>query len=108
VGKSQRTKGIGYEREIARRFRDVFPQAARNLTETQAGGQGVDLVNTGRLRIQCKRGRQYAPCVRIEEVSAGDGLPVLVTKADRRPDLVVMRLCDFLAMLEDVGIVFEE
>lgn len=107
MGKSQRTKGISYEREVAARFREIFPQARRNLTETQKGGQGVDLVGVGRLRVQCKRGRNYAPASRIEEVSAGDGLPVLVTKADRRPDLVVMRLCDFLAVLADVGIVFE-
>jgi len=92
VGKAVRLKGIAYEREIAARFRGIFPQAARNLTETQRGGQGVDLVGVGRLRVQIKRGKSYAACARIEEVSAGDGLPVLVTKADRRPDLVVMRL----------------
>lgn len=64
------------------------------------------MVNTGRLRVQCKRGRQYAPVARLEEVTASGGLPVLVTKGDRRRDVVVMYLDDFLRLLADVGEVF--
>lgn len=108
MGKMQRDKGANYEREIARQLRALFPDAARNVTETQHG-QGVDLVNTGNLRIQCKRHKQYAPITRIEEVPrTPDKIPVLITRGDRKEDVAVLYLSDFLAILADIGIVYEE
>jgi hypothetical protein len=105
-GKKSRTKGHAYEREIARRLRPLFPGAMRNVTEQQTGGQGIDLVNTGNLDVQCKRYKGYAPINKIFEVN-GTGIPVLVTKADRQPDMVVLSLKDFIAILGDVGVVYE-
>lgn len=108
MGKAQRDKGANYEREIARRLRSVFPNAMRNVTETQTG-QGVDLTGTGNLRIQCKRHKAYAPISRLEEVPKTPGvIPVLVTKGDRQPDVAVLYLDDLLRILEDIGIVYVE
>jgi len=106
VSASQRTKGLAYERATARRLRCIFPNAARNLSETRDGHTGVDLVHTGALRIQCKRGKQYAPVARIEEVNA-PGIPMLITKGDRRRDVAVLYLDDLLAILGDVGVVYD-
>lgn len=103
MGKSQRVKGHSYEREIARRLRKLFPKAERLLEYQASQAQGVDLKNTGRLAVQCKRYKSYAPVTKIFEVNAAGKIPVLITKADNQPDMVVLSLEDFLAILEDVG-----
>ena len=98
-----RTKGHAFERQIAIAFRCLFPKAARELTECREG-LGVDLIETGNLRVQCKRGRKYAPLSKIEEIPEVEGtIPLLVTQGDRKPTLVAMRLDDFLAILKDPG-----
>ena len=106
TGALSRRKGLRYEREIAERLRALFPSARRNVTEAQQGGQGVDLVGTGRLAVQCKRGRKYAPVARIEEIN-GAGVPVLITRGDRTRDVACLYLDDLLAILGDVGIVYD-
>lgn len=108
MGKKSRTKGHSYERATARKLRDVFPNAMRHLEyQTSEANKGIDLVNTGQLRIQCKRYKGYAPITKIFEVSGGEGeIPVLITKADRKPDMVVLSLDDFLKIIKDVGVVF--
>ncbi len=108
-GRHSRTKGHAYERKIAQKLRHLFPDAKRNVTEQQTGGQGIDLVDTGNLFIQCKRLMGYAPINRIEEVNCPkEGIPVLITKGDRKPDMVVLSLVDFLTILGDVGVVYDD
>jgi len=96
-GKSSRTKGHSYEREIAKKLREIYPNARRALEYQE--GTGVDIENTGKLRIQCKRGKRYAPVTKIKEVQL-EGIPVLITKADREKDIACLYLEDFLEMLE--------
>src|SRR5687768_157221 len=58
--KANRSKGHRFEREIVHAFRKTFPDARRNLEfQKEAAMHGVDLINTGRWRVQCKRGKQY-------------------------------------------------
>lgn len=90
------------EREIVKQLRPIFPDAQRQLEYQQ--GFGVDLMNTGSLRIQCKRGRNYAPITKIEEVpKAKDRIPVLVTRADQKQSVACLYLKDLIAILEDVA-----
>ena len=108
MGKKSRTKGHTYERETAVKFQAVFPDAKRHL-EYQAGeANGVDLDNTGNLAIQCKRYKGYAPINKIFEVDAPGKIPVLVTKADRQPDMVILPLADFIRILGDIGTVYDD
>lgn len=108
MGKKSRTKGFSYEREIAKRLRNLFPKARRHLEfQAEEAALGIDLINTGNLAIQCKRYKGYAPISKISEVKKS-GIRVLVTKGDRLPDMVVLSLDDFLAILEDVGVVYTE
>lgn len=100
-----RTKGHTFERVIANSFRAVFPKACRQLEYQE--GLGVDLANTGRLRIQCKRNKNYAPLSKIEEARDGTGIPMLVTRADNKEALVALPLSDFLNILQDVGYIQE-
>ena len=109
MGKKSRTKGHGYEREIARRLRGLFPRAIRQLEYQANQANGIDLADTGNLAIQCKRYKSYAPITKIFEVRPPrqNMIPVLITKADYQDDMVVLRLADFLDILEDVGVVYE-
>lgn len=100
-----RTKGLAYEREIAIALRPLFPNAKRQLEYQE--GLGVDLTDTGRLRIQCKRGKKYAPLSKIQE-AAGDGIPALVTKGDRTETLIALSLEDFIQCLLNPRSLFEK
>jgi len=103
-GSHSRTKGHSFERKIANELKRFYPEAKRNVTETQTGGQGVDLVDTGPFKIQCKRYKGYAPINKIFEVvcKAETDIPLLITKADAEPIMVVISMKHFLLMLRKV------
>lgn len=104
-GSHSRNKGHGFERDIANRLKNLFPEACRQLEYQE--GLGVDLANTGVMRIQCKAYKKYAPLAKIEE--AGDsGIPALITKGDRKPILIALRLDDFLAIIENPQVIHGE
>lgn len=102
LGRLSRTKGHSFEREIAILLREIYPNARRHLEYQDAEANGVDLVETGFYRIQCKRGRKYASLTAIEEVTADElfgEVPVLVTKGDGKRTLVALPVEEFLRLL---------
>jgi hypothetical protein len=104
MGKLSRTKGHSFERLIAARLRVVFPAARRHLEYQDAECYGVDLINTGLYRIQCKRGKKPSPLSALEEVESDELLgevPVLVTQGDRGRILVALPLEEFIRLLKD-------
>jgi hypothetical protein len=105
-GKMSRNKGFQYEREIARRLQSLFPNARRKLEYQSSECTGVDLENTGRLRIQCKRYKQYAPISKLEEVRE-NGMAALITKGDRKRDVICMYLDDFITIAQDIGELYD-
>lgn len=108
VGKRSRTKGHSYERKVADAFRNVgYEKACRKLEYQLADCDGVDLKNTGPFRVQCKRYKDYAPISKIEEIQDPTGIPLLITKGDRKPDMVVMKAQDFFEMLGVLRGVYE-
>ena len=103
-----RRKGAGYERAIAQVFQKLGFTKARRLLEYQEG-MGYDLENTGPFRVQCKRYRKYCSISKIEEVpKSSASIPLLVTKGDHKEDVVCLYLSDFVRILEDVGVAYEE
>ncbi len=104
-GKTSRTKGHSFERWTAIQLRPFFPKAIRALEYQE--GLGIDLLHTGRLRIQCKAYKKYAPLSKIEEAGDTD-IPVLITKGDRKPPLICMRLEHFLDILHDPEAIHKE
>lgn len=108
MGKMQRSKGARYEREIANKLKRIFPNARRKVTNHTAAENGVDLAETGSLHIQTKKWAKYPPATKINEIQPDDGIHVFVAGADYKPDLVVLYFEDFLRILEDVGIVYDE
>jgi hypothetical protein len=102
--KSNRTKGHSFERDVVHMFRKIFPEARRNLEfQKEAALAGVDLINTGRWRVQCKRGVDYVPVSRIDEVKICPieaGCPILLTKADKKPILAVLPFDELLLLIK--------
>lgn len=109
-GNRNRNKGHSFERLVAARLKDVFPEAKRHLEFQVQEAKGYDLDNTGRLKIQCKAYKKYAPISYIHEVSTESktDIPVLVTKGDREKPVAVLFLDDFIDILRDIGVVFED
>lgn len=103
MSKLSRTKGHSFERSIAKLIRHLYPESRRHLEYQDAEANGVDLVNTGYYRIQCKRGRRYASLSAIEEVTADELLgevPILITQGDHKRILVAMPFEEFLRLIE--------
>lgn len=101
-GRGCRRKGHQFERDVALLFRTIFPEAKRHLETRRSDVTGVDLDHTGIFRIQCKRGKNYAPLSKIFEVQIDPmegGVPVLVTKGDELEPLAALPLSDFLTIL---------
>jgi hypothetical protein len=102
LGKMARTKGLAFERAVAIALRVVWPDCRRHLENHDAAANGVDLVNTGRYRFQCKRGRKYSNLLAIEEVQCDEifgEIPVLVTQGDHKRILVALPLEEFIELI---------
>lgn len=101
--KANRSKGHRFERDIVKIFKRTFPNARRNLEfQKEAAAHGVDLINTGRWHVQCKRGKQYVSVTRINEVKIcpiEGGCPVLLTKADNKPVLAVLPFDELMSLI---------
>lgn len=108
MSKKERDKGGRYEREIANALKRIFPNARRKVTNHAGVENGVDLAETGNLYIQTKKWKRYPPATKINEIQPDDGIHVFVAGADYKPDLVVLYFEDFLHILEDVGIVYDD
>lgn len=107
MSKKSRRKGHGYEREIAQKLKDLFPEAKRKLEYQASDCTGVDLSNTGRLKIQAKRHKKYTSISKIKEIEE-EGIHLLVTKGDREPDIVCLYLDDFIEILKNPNIIYEK
>lgn len=101
-GKRSRTKGHSFERWVANELKHIYPEAKRHLENQVQEALGFDLDNTGKLRIQCKRFKRYAPLTAIKEVKTEicGGIPILITKPDREEALACMPFSFFKELLE--------
>jgi len=106
MGKMSRTKGITYEQSIVKKFKGIFPEIKRHFEFRGSDAYGVDFDNSANLRIQAKRRKAYAPVSTLDEIQDDSGIKVVVTKADRKPDVVILYLEDFIRILEDIGTVY--
>ncbi len=107
MGKLSRTKGHSFERLVAILLRPIFFGARRHLEYHERDANGVDLINTGAYKIQCKRGRKYASISAIKEITFDElmgEVPILVTKADGEPILAVLPLDELIHLLKQIHI----
>jgi len=92
-GKTSRTKGHNFEREVAKLLRNYFPDAKRQLEYQE--GLGFDIANTGELSIQCKVGKSFKIEKALGEAVRPKFIPVAITKRDREDIVVSMYWKDF-------------
>ena len=100
MGKSQRTKGAGYEREIVRDLHEVLGVASkRNLEQTREGGGDIILDN---FVIECKRRASIAVYEWMRQCEASCNAtqkPIVICRADGEKSLAIMRWSDFMTLL---------
>ena len=88
-------------------LRPVFPSVSRAWEAAE--GKGYDLEGTGNLDIQCKRFKNSVPISKLFEVPVVKGRrAVLAARSDRQEPTATLRLSDFVKLLEDVGVAFDD
>ena len=100
-GARSRRKGHQFEREVAIALRSVFPKARRHLEYQDAEANGVDLVETGYFKFQCKKLKTYAPVSTLKEIQFDElyETPVVVTAADNEPWVAILPFADLLFLI---------
>lgn len=106
MGKSQRTKGAVYEREVALAFSQAFgTKYDRNIGQARDGGNDIDV---GPLVVECKRRKTLITLRKWfdQAKAAATGksaniplIPLIVCREDSGESLAVLRLDDFLALI---------
>ena len=102
-GASSRRKGHSFEREIARLFRGLFPQARRGIQTRDGGGEAADVVIPFfhlELKRQIRCNIKAALRQAAEECSAGK-VPVAICRDDYEAATVTMRLDDFMDLVKE-------
>ena len=101
MGKLQRQRGAGFEREIVSDLADTLGvKTRRNLTQYQVSGEG-DLI-VGDYVIECKRRRKIAVYEFMEQAEAACAphqTPIVLMRGDGKKTLAMMRWEDFMKLL---------
>jgi hypothetical protein len=104
-GRRSRDKGKVFENWVCQKLRKIYPDVRRQLEfQKDVAREGVDLVHTGRLKIQCKKLKGYAAINAIFQVQIDPlegGCPVLITQADRREAMAVLPLDELIRLLRN-------
>lgn len=97
-------KGKQFERDVANAILHIFPEAQRMLEYQASKVIGIDIENTDRFKIQCKRNQTYAPIGRIKEVQVNDetDVPLLVTKGNNLEAMAVLPFRCLIEMMESL------
>ena len=104
-GKYNRIKGHTFEREIAALFCDALgdPTIRRTLQTRGAAEDGADVV-ADPFWIECKRQKKPRIVAALEQSERDcpkGWMPVAITKANREPAIVSLRLTDFLDLVKE-------
>lgn len=100
MGKMQRNKGAGFERDIVNDLRSVLGiDIGRNLSQTRDSGGDIVL---DRFVIECKRRASIAVydwMKQCENSCEDNQKPIVVCRADGEKALAIMRWSDFMTLL---------
>lgn len=102
MGKSSKMKGKIYERDVAKRMREILPGQPVQR-EWQADGREMPDVTAGRFSIECKHRRAISvPEAMAEaEAHAPDGtIPLLFAKWHGGSEVVAMRWETFESLMK--------
>jgi hypothetical protein len=94
------TKGKNFEREVAAKLREVYPEARRGLAQPRSGDETPDVDGTP-FWVECKVGQRINVQAALSQATdATDGRPPLaVCKVDREPATATMLLSDFINLV---------
>lgn len=107
MGKSQRTKGATYEREVAQVFSEALGRDfKRNIGQARDGGNDLDV---GPLVVECKRRKTlgtvygwldqaFKAAVEKQAGHTEPRTPIVVARQDQGTSIVIMDLEDFLEL----------
>ena len=101
MGKMQRNKGAGFERQIVNELKVAGFAAARNLDQTRDGGGDIDLE---RYMFECKRRASIAVYDWLDQCTkaakAGQ-MPIVIARGDRRETIAILRFSDLITILKE-------
>ena len=101
MGKAERRKGHDFERKIARRFRELFPESKRGF-QTRGGTAEEPDVIAGPFAIECKHGKRPNIRAAYEQARSAPGVwPIAITRKDRDVVLVTMGFDDFFDLIAE-------
>ncbi len=103
-GRRSRSKGHNWEREVARRFREICPGDDIHRGLQYRDGADCPDVTSALFWIEAKRGKRTnikAALKQAEEAQPKGKWILAVTKDDREPAVASMRLDEFLELLEE-------
>ena len=102
MGKTQRERGKRGERELAAILREHGYEARRGQQYCGTNGD-ADVVGLPGIHIECKRTervRLYTALAQSNQDARDGEVPVVISRADRKPWVVTLSLDDFLDLLE--------
>lgn len=105
-GRGARLKGANFERELANYFsKELNIDAKRGLGQTRGGGEEIADVEMNLIHIEAKRHKRCHIKAAVEQAvndcQNKEKLPVAITKDDRKPILVTMRLDDWMEIFKE-------
>lgn len=100
MGKASRVKGHSFERKIANRLKELYPEAKRGFQTRGGGKEQADIEGTP-FHVECCHGKTVNIRKKYEQaVRDTDGRPIaVITKRDREDVLVTMEFEDWLVLL---------
>jgi hypothetical protein len=112
MGKMQRQKGASYERHIAGRLREVYPNARRGIGQSRSAGEVPDVDGTPwwvelkhRKVVNILAALAQADKDRLESnnlLNAVARRPLVIARRDRERDVAAMLLDDLIALLREL------
>ncbi len=100
MGKAQRTKGAGFEREVCALLSDILGvMVKRNIGQSRDGGDDITI---GHFRIECKRRAKIAVYEWLEQAEVAASLgetPVVICRADGKKSLAILDAVHFAKLM---------
>jgi len=103
-----RTKGHQFERDMVIKLKPIFPDVSTSRSQNRSlDDRGVDLVNTGNFRIQCKAveklGNIHTIIDYMDSKMLDDeyGMNIVFHKRNRQGIIVSMRYEDFIDLIKN-------
>ena len=104
-----RKKGIGYELDIIKKLKPLYPNAVSSRSESKSlDDRKVDICYTGMWRVQCKAvealGSSHQTLADMEKARLDfeDGISVVFHKRNNKGTVVSLQLDDFLNIIKTI------